>query len=126
MLTLGLLACGQSASLENTIWVLESYGEPGKLHAVLEDTEVTATFDSVEGKVTGSAGCNNYFSGYEVKDNELLIPGPIGATKMSCGEQIDKQEYEYLTTLETSESYQVEGDKLTITCGNNILIFKRK
>ena len=112
------------AALEDKVWVLESYGEPGNLKAVLEDTEITATFDSAEGQVTGSAGCNSYSGGYEVEGDNLSIPGPIISTEMSCGEQIDKQEYEYLATLQAAESYKIEDGELTITCGNQALIFK--
>ncbi|MFC2016937.1 META domain-containing protein [Chloroflexota bacterium] len=93
---------------------------------MLEDTEITATFDSTEEKVTGSASCNNYFGGYELEGSKLTLPGPIGSTMMSCGEQIDKQEYEYLTTLEAAESYKIEGDKLRINCGEQVLIFNQK
>ncbi len=126
VLTLGLFGCGESIPLENTTWVLESYGEPGNLTTVLEDAEIAATFDSVEEKLTGSAGCNSYFGGYEVQGNELTLPGPIGSTMMSCGEQIDKQEYEYLNTLGTAESYKIEGDKLRINCGEQLLVFNQK
>ena len=126
LLTLGLFSCGQSIPLEHTTWVLESYGEPSNLTNVLEDTEITATFDSTEEKVTGSAGCNNYFGSYELKGSKLTLPGPIGSTMMSCGEQIDKQEYEYLSTFETAENYKIESDKLRINCGEQVLIFKQK
>jgi heat shock protein HslJ len=111
-------------TLEDKVWVLESYGEPGNLKDVLEDTEITATFDSAEEEVTGSAGCNSYFGSYEVKANKLLVPGPIGATEMWCGEQIGEQETQYLTTLQAAENYKIEDGKLTITCGNQVLIFR--
>jgi len=123
-------ACAKTApesippgDFEDTTWVLESYGEPGNLQAVLEGSEITAIFDGAEGRVHGSAGCNNYFGSYEVEGNRLTLPGPIGSTRMSCGEQIDKQEYEYLSTLEAAESYQIQEGKLQIDCGNQVLIF---
>ncbi len=115
----------QEVALEDTVWVLQSYGDPGNLKAVLADTETTATFDSAEGKVEGSAGCNNYFASYEVQGSQLSIPGPIGATMMSCGDQIDEQERHYLATLESAESYEIDGDELRINCGSQVLIFQR-
>jgi len=110
--------------LEDKIWVLEAYGEPDNLKPRLEDTEVTATFKSEEGQVTGSGGCNGYFGSYEVNDDNLSIPGPIGATEMSCGEQKDTQEREYFSILQTAESYEIEDGKLTINCDNRVLIFE--
>ncbi len=128
VLTPGLFGCGQSVPLVNTTWVLESYGESDNLKTVLEDTEITTTFDSTEEKVTGSAGCNNYFGGYKLKGNQLSIPGPIGATEMYCMEPEGAmdQEQEYLTTLQAAESYKIEGDKLRINCGEQVLIFNQK
>ena len=48
----------QGVGLENTPWQLQSYGEAGNLRAVLNGTEITATFNSLEGRVYGSAGAN--------------------------------------------------------------------
>ena len=126
-IVVSLAACATKAgALENVTWVLESYGESGNLESVLADTEITATFNSAEERVEGSAGCNNYLGGYELKGSELSIPGPIGATMMSCGDQIDEQERQYLTALESAESYKIEYGELRMTCGNQVLIFKRK
>ena len=117
---------GLAAALEDTMWILMSYGEPGNLQAVLEDTEITATFDSEKGQVKGSAGCNSYFGGYESKGNELSLAGPIGSTMMSCGEQIDQQEIEYLQILQNAESYEMDGNQLQLTSGDKVLIFNLK
>ncbi len=111
---------------EDKRWVLKSYGEADNLKDVLEDTEITATFNNEEGQVTGSAGCNSYFGSYETEDANLSIPGPIGATEMSCGEQKDTQEREYLSILQAAESYEIKGGKLTINSGNQNLIFESK
>ena len=113
-------------ALEDEVWTLESYGEPENLETVLQGTEITANFNSAEGQVTGSAGCNNYFGGYEVEGDALSFPGPIASTEMSCGEEIDKQENEYLTILRDAQSYDIVDGELTIICGNQVLIFKLK
>ena len=99
---------------------------PGNLREVLADTEITATFDSAEGKVTGSAGCNNYFGGYEINKNDLTIIPPIGSTMMACPEPVMEQERGYLGVIEAAESYEIEGDKLRINCGEQVLIFGQK
>jgi putative lipoprotein len=117
---------GLAEALENATWILMSYGEPANLQAVLEDTEITAAFDSENGQVTGSAGCNSYFGGYELKGNELSLTGPIGSTMMSCGEEIDQQEIEYLQILQDAESYEIDGNQLQINSGDKVLIFKVK
>jgi len=115
----------QNIDLEDTKWVLQSYGETGNLTDVLASTEITAEFVSSEGTVKGSAGCNSYFGSYEVKGSKLSIPGPIGATEMYCMEPegVMDQEQEYLNTLQLAESYEIDGDELIINCGSQILIY---
>jgi len=112
--------------LVDTVWVLQSYGELGNLKDILTDTEITAEFVSFEGTVKGIAGCNSYFGTYEIEGSQLLIPGPIGATEMYCMEPegIMEQEQQYLTTLGTAESYEIDGDELKINCGSQVLVFK--
>ena len=128
IVVLGLIACGTGAGeamLEDTVWVLESYGGPGNLKAVLADTEITAEFVSSERTVKGSAGCNSYFGSYELEGSQLSIPGPIGATEMYCAEPegVMDQEQEYLMLLESSDSYTMDSDELTINCGSEVLVF---
>ena len=115
-------------ALEDTIWVLESYGDPENLNAVLEDTEITINFISAEVKMEGSASCNSYFGSYEVEGNQLSIPGPIGATEMYCMEPegIMEQEQEYLAILQDAESYEIEDDQLQIVSGDKVLVFKHE
>jgi len=129
IVVLGLIACSTGtgeAMLEDTAWILESYGEPGNLQAVIADTEITAEFASAEETVKGSAGCNSYFGSYELKGSQLSIPGPIGATEMYCMEPegVMDQEQEYLAVLQLAESYEIDGDELQINCGSQVLIFK--
>ena len=114
------------AGLENRIWVLESYGEPDDLKTVLADTEITATFHSAEGKIEGSAGCNNYNGSYQLQGDELSVPGPIAVTMQSCGEQTDQQEFTYLRALEAAENYTIDDSQLTVVCGETVLVFRHE
>jgi heat shock protein HslJ len=122
---IGLVACRSEASIEDTTWRLELYGEKGNLKAPLvEETEITIEFKSAESKFGGSGGCNNYFGSYEITKNELTIKPPIGSTMMACPESIMNQEQEYFQLLETTETFKVDDNKLTITCsGNKELVF---
>jgi heat shock protein HslJ len=118
-------AAPAAASLEGTLWTLESYlNSQGELVAVLPDTEVTAEFQA--GQVTGKAGCNSYFGSYESKDNSLTV-GPIGVTEMYCApEELMTQEGDYLAALGSAASYHIAGDQLQIADaeGKTVLKFK--
>ena len=116
----------ETLTIEDTVWVLESYGEPGNLKTILEDTEIIIEFKSAEGRFGGSAGCNSYGGGYEVDQDKLTIPGPIMSTMMACPEPVMDQEREYLSAIEAAESYEIKGNRLSMTSGQQVLLFKRK
>jgi len=122
---IGLVSCSYGSSIEDTDWVLQSYGEIGNLKDVLINTEITAEFVSSEGTVEGSAGCNSYSGSYEVKDSQLSIPGPIAATEMYCTEPegVMEQERQYLELLQAAKSYSVEDGELQINCGGQVLVY---
>jgi len=126
-LTFGACAKPSPTPLEDATWILESYGEQGNLLTMLEGTEITATFDSAEKQVNGSAGCNSYFGDYQLSDNELTFT-IIGHTEMYCMEPegVMEQETQYLKTLNSAESYQVKDGTLQVNCGNEILIYTAK
>ncbi|MBN2238891.1 MAG: META domain-containing protein [Dehalococcoidales bacterium] len=125
LLAFTLTGCSGSSEskLEDIKWTLESYGAKDNPEPVLEGSVVTATFNSEEDTVTGKAGCNSYFGGYELKDG--LSTGMLGSTEMYCMEPegIMDQEQEYLTLLGQADDYSIDGDTLEIYCGDNILIF---
>ncbi len=123
---LGLASCATTGALEDVEWVLESYGEAGSLKPAVGDAEVTAEFKSEDGQVGGSAGCNQYFGGYELSGSELSIPGPLGSTMMACPEDVMNQEFAYLQALQVAESYEIDGDELRIDCGEQLLVFRKK
>ncbi len=114
----------QASLLENTTWILESYGEPENLLTVLEGTEITARFDSSKSQVRGSAGANSYSGSYQISDNKLSIQ-QIAHTEMFRldPEGVMDQEYLYLKALQSAESYQVQNGELQINCGEQILIY---
>lgn len=111
-------------TLEDTRWMLESYGDSDNPQAVLEDKEVTAEFSA--GEVNGSAGCNSYFSSYEI-DGQYITIGPIAATEEYCmnPEGIMDQEREYLELLLDTTTFQIEDTQLTISSSDGqVLIFE--
>ena len=113
-------ACSTSGSmLNNTEWFLRSYGEQNDLETIINGTEITATFDNVEDKLSGSAGCNTYFAQYETNGNELLI-SELAYTEMACisPEGVMEQEQEFLSLLGKAQSFEVDGTTLTIFCSN--------
>lgn len=103
----------QPTTLSGTSWQLLSYHTNSAMVSVIAESKITATFD--DERLTGSAGCNNYFAGFETDGSQLSL-GPAGSTEMWCGqpEGVMEQEMAYLQAIQNAASYQVEGNQLAL------------
>ena len=81
----------------------------------------------VDGEVSGTAGCNHYFSSYTVNGDKVEL-GVIGSTEMYCmnPEGVMEQEAAYLKDLGQVDSFEIYGDTLTMfdAEGTRLLTFK--
>ncbi len=102
-------------SLSGTSWIALSYNN-GKqaVVSVLADSEITAIFGE-DGKLSGSAGCNNYTATYSVDGKSIQI-SPAATTRMMCQtpEGVMDQEAAYLSAIQAAASYQLQGNSLTL------------
>lgn len=121
-LALGLAACDETgdadgASLIGTEWVAETInGKP-----VIEPGGVTLAFAAE--RVGGRSGCNRYFGAVRYANGHLKIE-QVGATKMAClRDGLMQQENEFLTTLQASQDYAREGNRLTLSGPSGSLVF---
>ncbi|MFC2038344.1 META domain-containing protein [Chloroflexota bacterium] len=91
---------------------------------MIKGSRVSAEFDGADKQVTGSAGCNHYFGGYTLDDNQISI-SQIGNTEMACmdPEGVMDQEQEYLRLLGKAESFRIEDENLRVNCAGGILDF---
>ena len=112
--------------LNGTEWVLTGYVPDGTTLQPLDGTTVTMVF-SKDGQITGSAGCNHYFAGYEIKGTAVTI-GQAGSTEMYCtGPGVMAQESKYLTLLGRVASVETGNTSITFADakGSPILSFAR-
>ncbi len=113
------------AELLGKLWVLESFGAADAQQPLLAGTAITLRFDEEGGRITGSAGCNNYFAGVSFTGDTLSISAP-GATKKLCPdvEGIMEQEYAYLQLLEQVTGFTLAERSLTLSTGDTVLLFR--
>jgi len=124
---LGLVACGSGASpIEDTTWVLESYGEPGMMKLPLPNIQITVYFDSATEELTGDAGCNTYSGGYQLNDNQISFPGGLAITEMWCGGEVAQQEAEYMQMFTAADSFEVNNGNLQLNCDGKLIIYNKK
>jgi heat shock protein HslJ len=120
---LALSACassGSSQALTESIWVLtELNGSPP-----LPDTTITAQFFE-DGKVGGSAGCNNYNTTYKVDGKNIQFGELAATTMMACPDPIMQQERDYLDMLKNAATFKIADDELTLfdSDGNALAVF---
>ena len=111
-------------ALDGTAWVLESIKTSGNLTPALAIKDVTLVFAD-NGKVGGSAGCNSYSGSYESTVMGSLSVTDIISTMMLCMQPgLMAQEHDFLDALRYAEEYEVEGGKLRISGGGNLLVLK--
>jgi heat shock protein HslJ len=93
----------------------------------LSNTEITAHFgddgSQVAGTVTGSGGCNDYFTGFQVDLSTMGIKfNQVGATEMDCGEEIMGQEFAYFAALAKTNRHEIFGDKLKLRGESGVML----
>ena len=98
-----------SVTLENTSWQAQGINN-GRGGVVSSAVTQRATAMFADGKVSGSAGCNNYSASYEIGDSLITI-GPVMTSRRQCAEPegIMAQEQEFLQALATAGRAHVEG-----------------
>ena len=123
---MGHTACSTNTSLlEDKKWFLVSYSEQNNLQDIIGGTEITATFDSSNDQLGGSAGCNTYGATYQIRGNTIII-SEVYSTEMACQspDGVMIQEQQYLKILAEAESYHLDQTILTIySSGNQRLVF---
>jgi len=89
--------------------------------SVLRGTHITARF-AEDGRVTGSAGCNRYFTSWETAAESISIGMPA-TTRMACAEPdgIMEQEQHYLQALARAHAYILKPDRLELRDRNGSL-----
>jgi heat shock protein HslJ len=111
----------QEQALEGTAWEVISYNNGhGGVVSVLAGSRITANFGggetgSLETRLAGNAGCNDYSAPYTTSAEEITI-GPPEHTSKTCTEPqgVKTQERDYLAALQTAAVYRIEGNSLVL------------
>ncbi len=101
-------------ALTGVTWYLVAFNKGAGSQNIIPGTEITAWFDGT-GRVSGSAGCNQYTASYQGAVNSIQIGTPA-TTRMICDTPSGTmtQETYYLTTLQGASTFTIKGDILTV------------
>ena len=118
-----LAACGSSGSqngggdLTGQVWRLTALlGQP-----LVSGTGISAQFTN-DGKVSGSAGCNQYTGKYSTSGSSINFDPSIMSTAMACEQAVMDQEQVYLKMLVEVKTYEVKGDQLVFFGADNKML----
>jgi heat shock protein HslJ len=122
------ISCAQEANadkLAGVTWVLKSYGDIDNLQSVVSDKETTLTFDKEKQEISGNGGVNGYGGYYEADGNKLTVKDIIH-TLMAGPEPLMNQEIAFFNILQSAQSFDIDGQELTITETEGVLKFGQK
>lgn len=125
VIVLTISACAPEeadASLAGS-WELTAYGPVGSLSPAVEDAEAGITFNE-DGTLAGNSGCNGYGGNYEVEDNQITF-SEIVSTLIFCDEPLGGQEETVYQVLAETATFEIEGNTLTITNNDRVLVLER-
>lgn len=105
ILSMVMIGCtgAQSVPRDGVTWVLQGMEEAGPLP---EGVQVTLLFDG--DRLSGIAGCNQYFATLNEDGEGRLSPGPVASTRKFCRGPAMDVENRYLQRLQ-----QVHGVRQT-------------
>ena len=127
--TAGTSTPGATVGIIGTTWSLDSYlAENNTPVPILPGSEVSARFGP-DGKVTGSAGCNQYGGNYHLENADLTISPPV-STKMYCNDPagLMEQEARFLELIGSAAGCRIENDRMEIinASGATVLTFVKE
>ena len=112
----------------NQEWLLVNFDDQGSKKKVIATPQTTIQFSTE--RLSGSAGCNRYFAGYQLENRYDLTIERIGATKMACPNPVGimQQEHTYLQLLSQAKAYYIRDGQLTLYNEDKIaiLIFQQQ
>lgn len=128
MVTLALAACSSQNTAEllrGKSWELVNIGSEENPEPVVPNSLVSLEFNFTDNQIGGTAGCNNYFAGFEINLDEINISA-AGSTMMYCEpEELMAQETAYLIALGEAHHFSIQNGQLSIHYGEGkVLNFK--
>ena len=104
-------------------WKLSSYSHADVLTPAVADTEAGLIFKD-DGTVTGNSGCNGLGGSYKGEGDQVTF-SKVVSTLMACDEPRMAQEGAFHQVLTDTATFNIEGNTLTITNNDYVLVLAR-
>lgn len=111
----------QSLALAGTSWRVTSYNNGRQaVVSVLAGTGLSMAF-AADGRVSGSAGCNNFMGTFTVSGSSLKLGPPATTRKMCAQPGVMEQERQFLKALESVATIRQEGERAELRTADGAL-----
>lgn len=112
--------------ITESFWKLETLEGKSVSTSQQEEKEIGFTLNEKENRITGFAGCNNFFGTYKMEEGSRISFSSLGATKMACPDGTFS-ESDFLDIFGLVDNYRITGDRLELNVGRRapLAIFKR-
>lgn len=126
VLSIFLLASCSSTSFPGKSWygkhltVVEMMGTPVQTSGSTSNAHLI--FNSQNGVVNGSGGCNTIFGEYKLDKKKSIRFSEVGATRMAC--QNMNFENRFLDLLDQVRSYEIDDNMMLLKNGRKEVILK--
>lgn len=82
---------------------------------------LSITFEVATNKVSGFAGCNNFFGTYSLDDKKLTLEN-LASTKKFCQDEVNSVENELLTVLNTVNTLVISDNGISLLEDETVLL----
>jgi heat shock protein HslJ len=119
-----LFACSAQSKTTSLIgdWRLSAYGPASLLEPAVPGVDAVINFNE-DGNVSGNLGCNHFGGDYQLKGDQITFSA-LASTLMACPDPQMAQEQAAFSVLSETVTYKIEDNNLSITNGNEILVFE--
>jgi heat shock protein HslJ len=105
------------------VWRLTSFGTTDTLSSALADVEANLMFNE-DSTVTGTSGCNEFGGNYTVEGSQITFSEIVSTLKL-CDTTLMEQEEAMQQVLTDTATYTIEGNTLTLTNNDMVLVLTR-
>jgi heat shock protein HslJ len=111
----------QTQALAGTRWKANNINNGrGAVVSVVKDSTVTLAFSN-DGRVSGSAGCNQFNATYTQTRDQITIAPPATTRKMCPDAAVMEQEAAFVKALASAGTARVEGNRLELRTADGAL-----
>jgi heat shock protein HslJ len=111
----------QDTALAATAWRVTAINNGRQaVVSVAAGSAMTMVF-AADGRLSGSAGCNNYTAAYSDEGGRVAIQPPAATRRMCAGKGVMEQEQWLLAALATVASARIEGNRLELRSATGAL-----